>query len=193
ENGFYRSLVLTQTGTSSDDSQDKEDNVVPLDDGHHDTSVVAKHNIHPTNPKKVSNTSSVAPQQVDLSRIFALTKPERSLFILGIASCLLQGVSNPAVSLIISRVINDMNKHYVVYLESGKQDTDALTALYDNVAHLSYIFVGVAVAMFFVGFINTYTFRIVAEKLTTRLRNLHFQALMRQDIGFFDLPGNTTG
>ncbi|CAK4718801.1 unnamed protein product, partial [Aphanomyces euteiches] len=99
----------------------------------------------------------------------------------------------PGVSLIISKVVSDMSKHYSVYLESGKLHADALTALYDDVSHSAYIFLGVAVAMFFIGSIQTYCFLVYAEKLTTRLRHLHFQGLMRQDMTFFDRPGHTTG
>ncbi|KAH9119816.1 hypothetical protein AeMF1_007710, partial [Aphanomyces euteiches] len=194
ENGFYRALVLAQSGGSSSE-QDFSTNIETQRPSYQQEGS-QDYYVKPTWPSSshLSSTKLVGhDEETQLSRIFALTKPERPLLLVGVVACLLQGLVMPGVSLIISRVINDMNKHYAVYLESGKQTTDALTALYDDVSHSAYIFVGVAIAHLFVGFWSTYTFRIVAEKLTTRLRNLHFQALMRQDIGFFDLPGNTTG
>ncbi|CAK4609916.1 unnamed protein product, partial [Aphanomyces euteiches] len=132
-------------------------------------------------------------KEVKFGRIFELTKPQRVYFILGLLASCVQGFSMPGISLIISKVINDMNTHYAEYLESGKKDMAPMTALYDNVAHSAHIFIGVAVAILFTAFIQAYSFRIIAEKLTTRLRKMHFEAFMRQDIGFFDLPGHTTG
>ncbi|CAK4336448.1 unnamed protein product [Aphanomyces euteiches] len=194
ENGFYRALVLAQSGGSSSE-QDFSTNIETQRPSNQQEGSQDYH-VKPTWPSSSHLSSGKLvghDEDTQLSRIFALTKPERPLLLVGVVACLLQGLVMPGVAFIISKVVNDMNKHYAIYLESGKQTTDALTALYDDVSHSAYIFVGVAVAHLFVGFWSTYTFRVIAEKLTTRLRNMHFQALMRQDVAFFDLPGNTTG
>ncbi|KAH9181522.1 hypothetical protein AeNC1_016502 [Aphanomyces euteiches] len=86
-----------------------------------------------------------------------------------------------------------MNLHYAEYVQSGKNDMAPLTALYDKVAHSAYLFIVAAVVVLVASFVQTYTFRVIAEKLTSRLRKMHFEALLRQDIGFFDLPGHSTG
>ncbi|OQR88850.1 ATP-binding Cassette (ABC) superfamily [Achlya hypogyna] len=121
----------------------------------------------------------------------SLTRPQRKYLIVGFIACAINGFSMPSVSLIISSVMASMQEYFTLYLQ--KKDRSYLDTLYTDVREQSTIFLGVAVGMFFITFIQTYTFRVVAEKLTTRLRNMHFGALMRQDIGFFDMDGHTTG
>ncbi|KAG9407950.1 ABC transporter B member 10 [Aphanomyces cochlioides] len=196
ENGFYRSLVIAQSTSSTDDEsiQDGRRAAPALAGRDSDAVNVARQVSMSKLEAKIFPTGVEVPEsEVKLSRIFELSKPEQPLFLVGVVACLLQGIAMPGVSLIISKVVSDMSKHYSVYLQSGKLHSDALTALYDDVSHSAYIFLGVAVAMFFIGSIQTYCFLVYAEKLTTRLRHLHFQGLMRQDMTFFDLPGHTTG
>ncbi|CAK4071335.1 unnamed protein product [Aphanomyces euteiches] len=200
ENGFYRSLVLLQSTapTDEDDShavEEYEKRVsMALDENPEMAVLVRKYSsVSHVSVEKVSTYVGAVEEEVKLGRLFELTKPQRMYLIAGTIACSLQGFAMPGVALIISTVISDMNKHYADYLASGKKDKEPLTALYDDISHSSFIFIGVAVAMFFAAYVNTYSFRIIAEKLTSRLRNMHFKALMRQDIGFFDLPGNTTG
>ncbi|KAH9101252.1 hypothetical protein LEN26_015804 [Aphanomyces euteiches] len=200
ENGFYRSLVLLQSSAPTDESdaqsvQDYEKRVsMAMGDGPEKAILVRKYSSmsHVSIERKHEYIGAVE-KEVKLGRIFELTKPQRLFFIFGVIASSLQGFSMPAISLIISKVISDMNIHYAAYVASGKKNMQPLTVLYDDVSHSAQIFIGIAVAIFFVAFIQTYTFRVIAEKLTTRLRNMHFQALMRQDIGFFDLQGHTTG
>ncbi|CAK4232800.1 unnamed protein product [Aphanomyces euteiches] len=198
ENGFYRSLVIAQSTSSTDDEsnhgQDGRRAAPALERSASDPVNVARQASMSKLGAKIFPTGvEVAESEVKLSRIFELSRPKHPLFLVGVVACLLQGIAMPGVSLIISKVVSDMSKHYSVYLESGKLHADALTALYDDVSHSAYIFLGVAVAMFFIGSIQTYCFLVYAEKLTTRLRHLHFQGLMRQDMTFFDRPGHTTG
>ncbi|CAK4153203.1 unnamed protein product [Aphanomyces euteiches] len=133
-----------------------------------------------------------------MSRVYDVIQPHRSYFIVGLVVCSFQGVTVPVVSIIIAKIIAkiiaDMNLHYAAFAQSGKTDTAPLTALYNDLSRSAYDFIGVAVAIFFLAFGQSYCFRVLAAKLTTSLRFLrflHFQALMRQDVGYFDL--HTTG
>ncbi|OQR88680.1 ATP-binding Cassette (ABC) superfamily [Thraustotheca clavata] len=130
-------------------------------------------------------------KEVSFQQIMALTKPQRPYLVAGFIACLLQGFSMPGVALIIANVMSTMQKNYNLYLATNK--TQYLDTLYSEVRDQSCIFIGIAVVIFFVSYVQTYTFRLIGEKLTTRLRNMHFQALLRQDIGFFDQEGHTTG
>ncbi|OQR86121.1 ATP-binding Cassette (ABC) Superfamily [Achlya hypogyna] len=132
-----------------------------------------------------------APVDVSIGRIMELTKPERSYLAAGIFACALQGFSMPGAALVVTSILTSMQEHYNEYVTTKKQLH--LDRIYSDVRDRAFIFMGGAVAMFFVAFAQNYTFRIMAEKLTTRLRNMHFQALMRQDIGFFDMDGHSTG
>ncbi|RHZ12418.1 hypothetical protein DYB26_008012 [Aphanomyces astaci] len=197
DNGFYRTLVELQTNRPEDDEvidvQEARVSLV-LDQGGEQAELVRKYsNLSQISVDHVSDYEGLKEVDVPLSRIFDLTKPQRLHLVFGVVACSIQGFAMPGVSLIITQVITDMAKYYGLYIESGKKNTQALTNLYDAVAAQAQIFIIVAVVIFCVAFIQTYSFRVIAEKLTTRLRNLHFQALMRQDIGFFDLDGHTTG
>ncbi|CAK4151926.1 unnamed protein product [Aphanomyces euteiches] len=192
ENGFYRSLVKTQSGATSND-----------DDNHHKALVHTEHlyvalegkdakTAMPTLKKSTVETAK------PMSRVYDVIQPHRSYFIVGLVVCSFQGVTVPVVSIIIAKIIAkiiaDMNLHYAAFAQSGKTDTAPLTALYNDLSRSAYDFIGVAVAIFFLAFGQSYCFRVLAAKLTTSLRFLrflHFQALMRQDVGYFDL--HTTG
>ncbi|KAG9407947.1 ABC transporter B member 10 [Aphanomyces cochlioides] len=196
ENGFYRSLVQMQLSSHELDN-----------DGSHAVEITAKSESMDGGNK--ADTATLEPKLVDavddnvdevtehtkakVGRIFDLTMPQRMYLIAGTIACSLQGFAMPSIAMVISKVIHDMNKHYADFLASGKKDMEPLTALYDDISHSAFIFLGVAAAIFVAAFVSTYSFRIIAEKLTSRLRKMHFQALLRQEIGFFDLPGNTTG
>ncbi|KAH9175854.1 hypothetical protein AeNC1_017621, partial [Aphanomyces euteiches] len=178
ENGFYRSLVIAQSGATSND-----------DDNHHKALVHTEHlyvalegkdakTAMPTLKKSTVETAK------PMSRVYDVIQPHWSYFIVGLVVCSFQGETVPVVSIIIAKIIADMNLHC-------KTDTAPLTALYNDLSRSAYDFIGVAVAIFFLAFGQPYCFRVLAAKLTTSLRFLHFQALMRQDVGYFDL--HTTG
>ncbi|KAG9407971.1 ABC transporter B member 10 [Aphanomyces cochlioides] len=183
ENGLYRSLVETQSGATSND------------DNHHKALVHTEHvdAVLPTLKKSTAETDkpvdTATKPDFKMSRVYDVIQPHRSYFIVGLVVCSFQGLTVPAVSIIISKIIADMNLHYAAYVQSGKTDTAPLPALYDDVTRSAYDFIGVAI--FFLAFGQSYCFRVLAAKLTTSLRFMHFQALMRQDIGYFDL--HTTG
>jgi ABC-type multidrug transport system fused ATPase/permease subunit len=54
-------------------------------------------------------------------------------------------------------------------------------------------FIGLAVAAFLANFVQLYSFGLMGEYLTLRLRKLTFAAILRQNVGYFDLPENSTG
>ncbi|EKX53578.1 hypothetical protein GUITHDRAFT_100562 [Guillardia theta CCMP2712] len=56
-----------------------------------------------------------------------------------------------------------------------------------------YGFVGLAVAAFVANFLQLFSFGIMGEHLTQRLRKLCFASVLRQDVGFFDYTENASG
>jgi ABC-type multidrug transport system fused ATPase/permease subunit len=69
-----------------------------------------------------------------------------------------------------------------------------LTALGSDKANFwAGMFAVLAVAAFVSNFLQIALFRYSGEKLTRRLRNLSFRAILRQEIGFFDQDENSTG
>ena len=55
------------------------------------------------------------------------------------------------------------------------------------------LFVALGALNFAAVLTKTYCLSRAGERLTARLRRLLFRALVRQDIGFFDAPGNESG
>ncbi|OQR99645.1 ATP-binding Cassette (ABC) superfamily, partial [Thraustotheca clavata] len=194
-NGIYRLLVELQEGTPLPGDQDNEAYFNKI------TQAMAADPDAADIIRKYSNVSAInldllppvheQPSDISFWRIMALTKPQRGYLIAGFIACIMNGFSMPGISVIISNVISSMQKYYTLFLITKQQSF--LDTLYDDIRTQSYIFIGVAGAMFLVGYVQTYSFRIIAEKLTTRLRNMHFKALVHQDIGFFDEEGHATG
>ncbi|EQC24931.1 hypothetical protein SDRG_17179 [Saprolegnia diclina VS20] len=185
EDGLYRTLVELQDGTASTDSSDVDS------PSHAERISLALEAADVDKAELIRKYSSAPAAEVSLWRIIQLTKPERPYMIAGFAACILNGFSMPGISLIISNVLSSMQKYFTLFVQT--KDASYLHTLYTDIRTQAIIFIGIAVAMFFVGFTQTFSFRTIAEKLTTRLRNMHFQALMRQDIGYFDMDGHTTG
>lgn len=55
------------------------------------------------------------------------------------------------------------------------------------------MFLILSIASFIANFAQIGLFRFAGEKLTRRLRDMSFRALLRQEIGFFDSEENSTG
>ncbi|OQR84917.1 ATP-binding Cassette (ABC) superfamily, partial [Achlya hypogyna] len=201
DDGLYRTLVELQEGAPTSDSEEPTPEYaarlsLALESGNDDkTELIRKYStvsVQAIDFDALPSVSIVPPTpDVSFWRIMALTKPERPYLAAGFVACVLNGFSMPGISLIISNVLVSMQNYYTLFVETN--DRGYLHTLYTDIRTQACIFIGVAVAMFFVGFTQTFSFRTISEKLTTRLRNMHFQALMRQDIGFFDIEGHTTG
>lgn len=54
-------------------------------------------------------------------------------------------------------------------------------------------FIALAVGSATVQFISSFLLSVAGERLTKRMRYLSFQAMLRQDIAWFDKKGNSTG
>ncbi|KAJ8255333.1 hypothetical protein GJAV_G00203680 [Gymnothorax javanicus] len=70
------------------------------------------------------------------------------------------------------------------------QDPDEQKTQIDGICVL---FVLVAAVSFFSQFLQGYTFGMSGELLTRKLRKLGFQAMLRQELGWFDSPTNSPG
>ncbi|CAK4080802.1 unnamed protein product [Aphanomyces euteiches] len=191
--GHYRTMVELQSGNAGDDDPvDVEGPVAPKKQvqaaiikqipGLDGAAVAAT-----TTPSDDGETAEV--EQYIVRRIFELSKPERTYFIAGLVAW---------ISLIVSQVISSMTKYYTLFVAATAHDGEGnpqhyLDEMYTNVSRISIGFGAVSVFMGIVWFVQIYSFRIIAEQLTARLRSLHFEAMCRQDMGFFDQPGHSTG
>ena len=138
-----------------------------------------------------ASSSSKGSSSFSIARLFALSAPERKYFVIGVIAAAMCGASMPGSAILISSVIGTMTKQWGKYLSD--HDKSHLHDMYVDVRMYGIIYVCGAVALFVFTAIQQYCFKYMAEKLTSRLRGMHFEALCRQNIGFFDFTEHATG
>ncbi|KAL4166730.1 hypothetical protein KRP22_013983 [Phytophthora ramorum] len=121
----------------------------------------------------------------------AFSRPERNTFAVGILASAIMGCAMPISAVLISEMLVTMTTKYAEYQSSNS--TSSLDDLKHDVMVYGLCYFGGAVVVFASAFAQNYTFKYMAEKLTSRLRSIHFTALCRQNIAFFDEKKNATG
>ncbi|POM61462.1 Multidrug resistance protein ABC Superfamily, partial [Phytophthora palmivora] len=121
----------------------------------------------------------------------AFSRPERKAFIAGIIASGIMGCALPLSAVLISELVVTMTSKYTTYQIS--RDESALDDLQHDVMVYGLCYIGGAMVVFASAFVQNFAFKYMAEKLTSRLRDIHFTALCRQNIGFFDEKKNATG
>jgi len=79
------------------------------------------------------------------------------------------------------------------YIRNYRDNDVCWDVMKTTVRNYSIGFVGLAAGAFLANFLQLYSFGLMGENLTKRLRQLSFAAILRQNIGFFDLSENSTG
>jgi len=118
-------------------------------------------------------------KDVPISRLIALNKPEIPHFFLGALGAGIVGVLNPLFALLFSHIIN-------IYFKPEDE-------VKSESAKWSIYFVYLAIAALIGATFQGFFFGYAGEKLVERVRELTFRRILRNNIGFFDLPANTTG
>ncbi|GMF63834.1 unnamed protein product [Phytophthora fragariaefolia] len=121
----------------------------------------------------------------------AFSRPERPAFVVGIIAAAVMGCALPSSAILISELVATMTTNYSLYKDSNIKS--ALDDLKHDVMVYGLCYVGGSLVMFVAAALQNYCFKYMAEKLTSRLRDIHFTALCRQNIGFFDEKKNATG
>ncbi|KAF4323682.1 hypothetical protein BBO99_00001481 [Phytophthora kernoviae] len=121
----------------------------------------------------------------------ALSKPERGYFIMALVGSAINGASFPVSAVLMSQLVAIMTIDYAYYQEND--DLSYLSSLPHKVAIYGSIYIAGSVVLLVGRTLQSYGFQYVAEKLTARLRGVHFSSLCRQNIGFFDETEHATG
>ncbi|KAG7330976.1 hypothetical protein KOW79_004945 [Hemibagrus wyckioides] len=115
-----------------------------------------------------------------VARILKYNKPEWPYMLLGSLGAAINGSVNPMYALLFSQIIGTF----------AIRDLDEQRKQINGVCVL---FVSVGVMSFFSQFLQGHAFAKSGELLTRRLRKIGFQAMLRQEIGWFDDPNNSPG
>uniref|UniRef100_A0A8C3MUB1 Bile salt export pump n=1 Tax=Geospiza parvula TaxID=87175 RepID=A0A8C3MUB1_GEOPR len=117
---------------------------------------------------------------VPFTRILKYNASEWPYLVLGSLAAAVNGAVNPLYALLFSQILGTFS---ILDEENQKNQINGVCVL----------FVLVGVLSFFTQFLQGYTFAKSGELLTRRLRKIGFQAMLGQDIGWFDDRKNSPG
>ncbi|XP_048341989.1 bile salt export pump isoform X2 [Sphaerodactylus townsendi] len=119
-------------------------------------------------------------EPADVTRILKYNAPEWPYMVLGSLGAAGNGAVNPLYALLFSQIIGTFS---ITDANEQRRQIDSICVL----------FVIVGVLSFLTQFLQGYTFAKSGELLTRRLRKIGFQAMLGQDIGWFDDHTNSPG
>ncbi|KAG6608834.1 Multidrug resistance protein ABC Superfamily [Phytophthora cinnamomi] len=193
EDGIYRSMYRTQELRSKEEQQQKAHAEV--------TSSFVPRTMLSRTVSAASTNTDISVNKVEtnilekkpfgLKDLAEISRPERKYYVMGLIGACIGGILTPASALLVAEMITSMTGKFGLYEDSG--DRKYLSELYDNVQLYGIMYIVGAVAIVVFTFLQTYSFKFIGEKVTTRLRNANFEGLCRQNIGFFDDKKNATG
>ncbi|XP_055086728.1 bile salt export pump [Periophthalmus magnuspinnatus] len=119
-------------------------------------------------------------ESAPVTRILKYNQPEWPYMVLGSLGAAVNGSVNPIYAVLFSQILGTFAIPDPV--EQRRQ-----------INGVCVVFCIVAVVSFFSQFLQGYAFAKSGELLTRRLRRLGFQAMLRQEVGWFDDPMNSPG
>ncbi|GAB9477003.1 Multidrug resistance protein abc superfamily [Globisporangium polare] len=140
---------------------------------------------------EAANDESTLKGNFTILDAMAFSRPERKFFVIGMIAAGVNGFALPSSALLISEMVATMTLKYSEFKSDGLRSH--LHSLSNDVTLYGLCYVGGAVVIFVFTMIQNFCFKYMAEKLTSRLRDVHFTALCRQNIAFFDEKKNATG
>uniref|UniRef100_A0A8C8SJZ5 Bile salt export pump n=1 Tax=Pelusios castaneus TaxID=367368 RepID=A0A8C8SJZ5_9SAUR len=119
-------------------------------------------------------------EPASVTRILKYNAPEWPYMVFGSLGAAMNGAVNPLYALLFSQILATFSM----------PDKEEQRSLINGVCLL---FVLVGIVSFFTQFLQGYTFAKSGELLTRRLRKIGFQAMLGQEIGWFDDHRNSPG
>ncbi|XP_069110402.1 phosphatidylcholine translocator ABCB4-like isoform X1 [Argopecten irradians] len=113
-------------------------------------------------------------------RIMRLNSPEWYLIVIGCIASLLFGGVQPCFAIIFSSIITVFGNTDYSYQET-------------EIRKYVLILIGIGLGALIALSLQSYMFGKSGENLTMRLRKMAFEAMLRQDMSYFDDPKNSTG
>ncbi|TMW55304.1 hypothetical protein Poli38472_013195 [Pythium oligandrum] len=198
EHGIYRTMYKMQELKSKEEEADADDEDEVEAPSHTPKSAGNDRLGRSSHVSTQSDKSIMHVEKNDIEKpvftmwdIFQLSAPERRYFYTGMLGAAVSGFALPCSALLVSGMITSMTEKYGKYVTT--KDRSYLDDLYSDVQlyGIGYL-VGAVLLMFFM-WLQSYSFKYMMEKIVTRLRDINFRALCRQNVGFFDEKANATG
>ncbi|XP_076858813.1 bile salt export pump isoform X2 [Brachyhypopomus gauderio] len=119
-------------------------------------------------------------ESAPLARILKYNQPEWPYLFLGSLGAAINGSVNPIYALLFSQILGTFS---ITDLDEQRRQINGICVLFLIVGFMS----------FFSQFLQGFAFAKSGELLTRRLRKVGFQAMLRQEIGWYDDPKNSPG
>lgn len=206
--GSYYELVVSQgyTGKSNTLSKDatiKSDSSdltsIPSESEIQDTSSIKENNISEVFTESASSSLESAllincesdkeeeeesPNQSSMMDILRLNKREWPIIFMGVIGSTIVGLSTPAYAILFAQVMSVLTPGGTVEEQSEKR---AQGDFYSLLFLLLGLVVGLA------DFAQKFCYTVAGEALTSRIRTLAFQSILRKEIAWFDREENSVG
>lgn len=173
--GQYFNLVTTQVGDENlalSPGVVNKENLFPVDEDDTEITVVKE--------DEALTSESKNEVEYSLTAVLKLNKTEWPQILLGSISSLIMGCAMPAFALLFGGIIQILASQDPTYIRDNT-----------NIYSLYFVICGVIVGA--ATFLQIFTFGIAGEMLTERLRGMTFEAMLKQEIGWFDDRTNGTG
>ncbi|RVE58009.1 hypothetical protein OJAV_G00205110 [Oryzias javanicus] len=128
----------------------------------------------------LENNANEPKESASVARILKYNRPEWPYMLLGSLGAAINGSVNPIYAVLFSQILGTFA---IPDLDEQRRQINGICLLFCIVAAIS----------FFSQFIQGYSFAKSGELLTRRLRKVGFQAMLKQEIGWFDNPENSPG
>ncbi|GFO24715.1 multidrug resistance protein 1 [Plakobranchus ocellatus] len=180
--GIYYQLVTNQTHHKEenefDESEETKDAKSPEKKLQRALSVTQKEKVSDKDELDEEEELKKLPN-APFTRLMKMNSPEWVYIMLGCIGSIINGGVQPAFAIIFSEILK-------VFQEDEETQKDRIMIY-------SLILFGLGVMSLITMFLQGYMFAHSGESLTTRLRDLTFRSMLRQDIAFFDHPKNSVG
>ncbi|XP_054741296.1 ATP-dependent translocase ABCB1 [Anastrepha obliqua] len=120
-------------------------------------------------------------EESSLWPILKKNKPEWPQLLCGMISSVIMGFAMPIFAVLFGGILEVL---------AAKDDPQYVR---DNTNQYSIYFMVTGIIVGFATFLQIYMFGIAGEKLTERLRGLMFEAILKQEVAWFDDKANSTG
>ena len=129
-------------------------------------------------------SSSEAEIEVSLTDIMRMNKKEWPYITVGVIGSIIVGLSTPIYAILFAEILG-------VLTPGGSAEEQAEKREQGNFYALMFLILGIVVG--FAAFAQSFSFGVAGETLTSRLRSLTFQAIIKQEVGWFDRETNSVG
>uniref|UniRef100_A0A9J8CYY6 ABC-type xenobiotic transporter n=1 Tax=Cyprinus carpio carpio TaxID=630221 RepID=A0A9J8CYY6_CYPCA len=186
--GIYQSLVTMQMFKSTEDAEKSKEEMT-LDEKSPSVSSLNDRTLFRQKSRsgsekdqqdKEKQTNEEKVPNVSFLTVLKLNHPEWPYIVVGVLCATINGGLEPAFSVIYSKIIS-------VFAETDQELIRKRSELY------SLLFAAIGVVSFFTLFFKGYCFGKAGEILTMRLRLKSFNAMMRQDLSWYDDTKNNVG